>query len=77
MTNADDFPGHADRGNGVYKWVAVEQGLPSRLPFPSSNIEVSVKISQYNYKMSKVIASQSSVLLRVLKRMPSADRHSH
>lgn len=23
MTNADDFPGQADRGNGVYSWVAV------------------------------------------------------
>jgi len=32
MTNADDFPGQADRGNGVYKWVAgFFEGLSIRL----------------------------------------------
>jgi hypothetical protein len=32
FTNADDFPGQADRGNGVYKWVAVFlEGLSVRL----------------------------------------------
>jgi hypothetical protein len=33
MTNADDFPGQADRGNGVYRWVTVKQASLGGLSF--------------------------------------------
>jgi hypothetical protein len=32
-TNADDFPGRADRGNGVYSWATVKQASLGDLSF--------------------------------------------